>query len=113
MKNARTDMTPTEVINVFKNEPMDFDPGTKWNYSNSGYILLGYILEIASGKTYASFIEENIFKKLGMKNSYYGDVASIIPNRASGYQPVKTGGFENADYLSMTLPMPLALSCLQ
>ncbi|MEO6407037.1 MAG: serine hydrolase [Ferruginibacter sp.] len=103
MKIARTDMTPTELINVFKNEPMDFDPGTQWHYNNSGYIILGYIIEKASGKSYASFIEENIFKKLGMAHSYYGSMSTIIPNRATGYQPTKTG-FENADYLSLTLP---------
>lgn len=104
MKLARTDMTPMELINSFKNEPMDFDPGDKWNYNNSGYIILGYIIEKASGKTYAEFIEENIFKKLGMMHSYYGNMSTIIPNRASGYQPSRNGGFENADYLSLTLP---------
>ncbi len=102
-KMARTDMTPMELINAFKNEPMDFDPGEKWNYNNSGYILLGYIIEKASGKSYENFIEENIFKRLGMTHSWYGSKGQVIPNRASGYQPAP-GGFANADYLSMTLP---------
>ncbi|MBK8608508.1 MAG: serine hydrolase [Chitinophagaceae bacterium] len=102
-KLARTDMSPTELIDVFKNEPMDFDPGEKWKYNNSGYILLGYIIEKVSGQSYASFIENNIFKKLGMTHSYYGSQSALIPNRAKGYQP-KEKGFENADYLSMTLP---------
>lgn len=103
IKMARTDMSPTELINVFKNEPMDFEPGAQWRYNNSGYILLGYIIEKASGQTYADFIEQHIFKKLGMKHSYYGSQSNIIPNRASGYQP-KEKGFANADYLSLTLP---------
>ena len=47
---ARTDMTPTELIDVFKNEPMDFDPGEDWHYNNSGYIVLGYIIEKVSGE---------------------------------------------------------------
>lgn len=102
-KLARTDMAPLELINVFKNEPIDFDSGEKWNYNNSGYILLGYIIEKVSGQTYASFIENNIFKKLGMLHSYYGSKSAIIPNRAHGYQTVKDG-YEIADYLSMTLP---------
>jgi CubicO group peptidase (beta-lactamase class C family) len=100
---ARTDMTPIELIDVFKNEPMDFDPGEEWHYSNSGYILLGYIIEKVSGTSYADFIQENIFDKLGMQHSYYGSKTSLIPNRASGYQPTETG-YRNADYLSMTLP---------
>lgn len=102
-ESARTDMTPTELIDVFKNEPMDFDPGEEWHYSNSGYILLGYIIEKVSGTSYADFIQENIFDRLGMKHSYYGSKISLIPNRASGYQPTETG-YRNADYLSMTLP---------
>ncbi len=102
-KLARTDMTPMELINAFKNEPMDFDPGEQWRYNNSGYILLGYIIEKVSGKSYENFIEENIFRKLGMTHSWYGSKGEIIPKRASGYQPA-AGGFANADYLSMTLP---------
>jgi CubicO group peptidase (beta-lactamase class C family) len=102
MKQARTDMTPTELIDVFKNEPMDFDPGEKYQYNNSGYILLGHIIELVSGQSYAEFIQDNIFSKLDMKNSYYGSMKKIIKNRASGYQD--RNGFVNADYLSLTLP---------
>ncbi|NOY46847.1 MAG: serine hydrolase [Chlorobi bacterium] len=102
MKNARIDMTPTELIDVFKNEPMDFDPGEKFLYNNSGYILLGYIIEVVSGQTYADFIEKNIFEKLKMSNSYYGSMTKLIKNRASGYQD--RNGYINAEYLSLTLP---------
>jgi CubicO group peptidase (beta-lactamase class C family) len=100
---ARTDMTPTELIEKFKNEPMEFDPGTDFNYNNSGYILLGYIIEVASGKSYEAFIQENIFDKIGMSNSYYGSMIRVIPNRARGYAQ-NQDGYENARYLSMTLP---------
>ncbi|MBQ4822841.1 serine hydrolase [Aquimarina sp. MMG016] len=99
---ARKDMTPTELIDYFKNEPMDFDPGEEWGYNNSGYILLGYIIEKVSGKTYEDFIEQDIFKPLGMNNSYYGHKGEVIKNRASGYQ--KKEDYVNSDYLSMTLP---------
>ena len=102
IKNARTDMTPTELIDVFKNEPMDFDPGEKFLYNNSGYILLGHIIEVVSEQSYAEFVQDHIFSKLGMKSSYYGSMTKIIPNRASGYQD--KNGFVNADYLSLTLP---------
>ena len=100
---TREDMTPTELIDVFKNEPMDFDPGEEFRYNNSGYILLGHIIEVVSGKTYAEFISENIFKPLGMENSHYGSMSQLIPNRASGYSPTENG-WRNADYLSLTLP---------
>lgn len=100
---ARTDMTPTELIDKFKNEPMEFDPGTQFKYNNSGYILLGHIIEVASGQSYEDFIQANIFDKVGMTNSYYGSMPKIIPNRASGYSETETG-YRNAEYLSLTLP---------
>jgi CubicO group peptidase (beta-lactamase class C family) len=97
------DMKVDELVAFFKNAPMDFDPGIQWKYNNSGYVLLGAILEKITGKPYGEYIEETIFKPLGMKNSLYGSNAKIIPNRASGYDPGKTG-VQNAAYLSMTLP---------
>jgi len=103
MQLARTDMTPMEIINSFKDSPMDFEPGEKYAYNNSAYILLGYIIEEVSGLSYEDFIQKNIFDKLGMKNSYYGSRSRIIPNRASGYQPFGES-YQNAEYLSMSLP---------
>ncbi|MBU2928525.1 serine hydrolase [Winogradskyella psychrotolerans] len=100
---ARTDMTPTELIDTFKNLPMDFDPDTEFRYNNSGYILLGHIIEVVSGQSYADFIKTHIFDKIDMKNSYYGSMLELIPNRASGYSETASG-FRNADYLSLTLP---------
>lgn len=100
---SRTDMEPLEFIAMFKNEALNFAPNTKWEYSNSGYFILGYIIEKVSGKTYADYVEEMIFKPLGMNNSYYGYDSKIIKNRASGYQ-MGEKGLENAEFLSMTLP---------
>ena len=103
MEKARVDMSPKELIDVFKDEPMDFDPGEQFLYNNSGYILLGHIIEVVTGDTYENFIQKNIFDPLDMENSYYGSHKRIIDNRAYGYQ--KDGDtFVNADYLSMTLP---------
>ena len=100
---ARTDMTPTELIDKFKNEPMEFDPGSQFKYNNSGYILLGHIIEVVSGKSYEDFIQTNIFDTLGMAHSYYGSMPRLIPNRARGYSEAENG-YRNADYLSLTLP---------
>lgn len=99
----RTDLKPEEIIEKNKALPMEFAPGKKWNYNNSGYIMLGYIIEKVTGKTYPEYLQENFFTPLGMTSSYYGDNTRIIKNRASGYQPGE-GGTVNADYLSMTLP---------
>jgi CubicO group peptidase (beta-lactamase class C family) len=99
----RNDYEPAKFIDMFKNEPMDFAPGKEWKYNNSAYFLLGMIIEKASGMSYPDFIEKNIFKALGMNNSFYGSHKKLIKNRAYGYQ--KEGeGFINAEYLSMTLP---------
>ncbi|TVZ59064.1 CubicO group peptidase (beta-lactamase class C family) [Flavobacteriaceae bacterium MAR_2010_105] len=103
MKHARTDMTPTEIIDIFKNEPMDFKTGEQFLYNNSGYIILGHIIEVVSGESYADFIKTHIFDKLGMDSSYYGSMKQLIPNRATGYSSTQNG-YENSDYLSLTLP---------
>ncbi len=99
----RQDLTVKEVIDIFKNEPMDFAPGEKFSYSNSGYILLGAIIENASGSSYQEFIENQIFEPVGMKQSYYGSHKTIIPERASGYQK-NNEEITNAEFLSMTQP---------
>lgn len=100
---VRTDMTPEEVIEKIKPLPMEFAPGTKWNYNNSGYFLLGYIIEKVSGLKYAEYLQENFFVPLGMTSTLYGDDTRIVMNRASGYQPGGNGTV-NADYMSMTIP---------
>lgn len=100
---SKTDMSSIELIDYFKNEPLDFKPGDNFKYSNAGYILLGRIIEIVSGESYQDFIETNIFKKTGMDSSYYGSMNELIKNRASGYQ-FDQNIFSNADYMSLTLP---------
>ena len=99
----RKDMQISELIGVFKDQPMDFAPGERWAYNNSAYVLLGAVIEKASGQSYADFIEKNIFAPLGMKNSFYDDTARLIPRRVAGYSKGKDG-FINAAYLSMTQP---------
>lgn len=98
----RKDLQPMELIDFFKNEPMDFVPGEKWQYNNSAYFILGYIIEKASGQTYEEFVEQNIFKPLGMQSSRYGSQSEIIKKRAYGYQ--KNEAYVNAEYLSLTQP---------
>jgi len=99
----RKDFAVKELIDFFKNKPMKFDPVQRWVYNNSGYFLLGAIIEKVSGQTYEQFIDSHIFKPLGMKHSYYGSNERIIPRRISGYQ-LGNNGCVNAPYLSMTQP---------
>jgi CubicO group peptidase (beta-lactamase class C family) len=100
---SKIDMSSTELVDYFKNKPLDFIPGSSFKYSNAGYILLGRIIEIVSGQSYEDFIEKNIFKKIGMLSSNYGSTKEIIRNRASGYQN-EQNIFINSDYISLTLP---------
>ena len=101
----RKDFTPAELVDYFKNQPMDFEPGAGYKYNNSGYVLLGFIIEKVTGKSYADYVTEHFFKPLGMRNSYYGDVEPVIKNRASGYSQADVAGtYANAPYLSMTQP---------
>lgn len=97
-------MDPEELIAVFKDEPMDFKTGEKEQYNNSAYILLGYIIEKVSGKTYEDYVETEFFEPLGMKHSSYEVSTDIIPNRAYGYDEEEEENYINAPYLSMTLP---------
>ncbi|MCX6048766.1 MAG: serine hydrolase [Chloroflexi bacterium] len=97
------DMTPQALCDIFSQIPFDFKPGTQFLYNNSGYHLLGMMIEKVSGVTYEQFIQTNIFGPLGMQHSYYMSNEPIIAKRASGYA-MGEQGFRNADYLSMTQP---------
>ena len=95
--------TSEKAIGYFRDKPLDFAPGERMNYSNSGYVLLGYIVERVSGQSYPTFVRENIFKPLGMNDSGYDVNAAILPNRAAGYTSGPKG-FANAPYVDMTIP---------
>jgi CubicO group peptidase (beta-lactamase class C family) len=95
--------TPVELVARFRDKPLEFEPGEKWNYSNSGYVLLGYLIEKISGESYEKFVRENIFTPLGMKDSGYDSNSAIIPHRASGYVS-KGDHFEHAGFINMTVP---------
>jgi CubicO group peptidase (beta-lactamase class C family) len=99
---AKNDLTPIELIDFFKNESMDFDPGEQFKYNNSGYIILGFIIESLSGQSYESFVEENIFKKINMESSFYASHKKVIKNRVSGYH--NRGGYTKRMHISYTLP---------
>ncbi len=100
---AQKEMSPKAMVDFFKNEPGDFKPGEKFDYNNSGYVLLGYIIELVSGAKYEDFIRENIFRKTGMDHSYYASDRKVIKNRAYGYHQ-KSDGYVNKTIISFSVP---------
>jgi CubicO group peptidase (beta-lactamase class C family) len=96
---SKKELTAKELIDVFKNEPWDFEPGTQFQYSNSGYIILGYIIEAITNKSFADFVNDNIFKPLNMTSSYYPDKNIMIPNEANGFS-IENEKIIEAEYLS-------------
>jgi CubicO group peptidase (beta-lactamase class C family) len=103
MANMARDMSPAQLIDTFKNDPLEFDPGTEWNYSNSGYVLLGAVIEKASGMPYAKFVEQRIFVPLGMTNTAYEGYERKPNPHAIGYAPGEHG-FASDIPISMTQP---------
>lgn len=105
-EHRKTIMIPSPVektILRFKDKPLEFAPGEKFKYCNSGWLLLGYIIEKVSGKTYEDYLEEYIFGPLNMTNSGYDHHSTIMKNRASGYHITKEGPV-NAPYIDMSIP---------
>jgi CubicO group peptidase (beta-lactamase class C family) len=95
--------TVESMIARFKDRPLDFKPGEKFDYSNSGYFLLGAIIEKVSGQSYESFLKAAIFDPLEMKDTGYDHPATVLAHRAAGY--VRKGEIvENAPYLDMAQP---------
>jgi CubicO group peptidase (beta-lactamase class C family) len=95
--------TPDALVARFRDKPLDFQPGEKFSYSNSGYALLGYLIEKVTGGSYEAFLLQNIFAPLGMKDSGYDSNTAIIPRRASGYVPGAPAPL-NAGFVHMTIP---------
>jgi D-alanyl-D-alanine carboxypeptidase len=92
-----------EVVARFKDLPLSFEPGSRWAYSNSGYFLLGMVIEKVSGKRYADFLAEKIFNPLGMENTAYEGFERSAKRRVEGYQDAD-GKFSIAQKIDMSVP---------
>tara|TARA_B100000809_G_C15089506_1_gene512657 strand:+ start:58 stop:1710 length:1653 start_codon:yes stop_codon:yes gene_type:complete len=100
---SQTKVTTSEILDIFKDKPLEFEPGEHYSYSSSGYNVLGAIIESVSGMTYEEFVETEIFKNLGMYNSFYDHPEEVVKNKLLGY--VKdTLGYRRADYITMSDP---------
>jgi len=102
-RTVRLPATVDEVIASFQDKPLEFEPGERFTYSNSAYIVLGKIIERASGHDYETFLKRNIFERLGMNDTGYDHNAAILPKRAAGYSRTLVL-MANAPYIDMTWP---------
>jgi len=100
--NFRKDYTEQELLEAFARMPMEFPPGQKWSYSNTGYVLLGIVIRRVTGEFYGDFLEERIFRPLGMTSTRIISEADIVPRRSGGYRLVQ-GEWKNQEWVSPTL----------
>ncbi len=100
---AKLPVTRRSVIALFRDEPLDFAPGSEYSYSNSGYYLLSAIIEDVSGQPYGNFVQDNIFDPLGMVDSGLADNTSIVARHATGYAPSGEGP-QRAGYANLDIP---------
>jgi len=100
---SRNSYSPEQLVKLFADSALQFEPGKKYAYSNSGYMLLGYIIEKVTGKSYEQVLQENIFTPVKMKNTGYDHHGPLLKNRASGYE--KNGRrYVNANFIDMSVP---------
>jgi CubicO group peptidase (beta-lactamase class C family) len=100
---SRNPYSVSDFVKKYASGDLEFEPGTKWNYNNSGYFLLGAIVERVTGKPYEQVLKERILDPVGMKDTGYDHYETILAKRASGYEK-RPGGYVNAPYLDMSLP---------
>jgi len=94
-------VSPEELVAYFRDKPLDFPPGKNFRYSNSGYILLGCLIEKISGQNYADFLRKNIFDPAGMHDSGYDFNSAPVEQEATGYK-ISPDGVVPAGYIDMT-----------
>ena len=90
-RGAERPVTRAEVLGWFAAKPLQFEPGTRYNYTNSGTFLLGLIIEQVTGQTYEEYVRQNIFTPFGMQHTSMADWRVLVDHRARGYQRGKTG----------------------
>ncbi len=108
LPNFRTELmrdpyAPDSFLSVFSRLPLEFEPGAEWRYNNSGYFLLGAIVERVAGAPYDRLLRERLLRPLGLSDTGYDHFGEIIERRAAGYARTPRG-YENAPYLDTSLP---------
>ena len=97
--NFRKDWTEDELIKLVESIPLAYPPGTKWAYSNFGYLTLGILIHRVTGEFYGDFLQQRIFRPLDMSSTRIISEADIVPNRAAGYRLVK-GELKNQEWVA-------------
>ena len=110
VKHWTEDMTPRQIVAFVDKDTLDFAPGTKYSYSNTGYVLLGMILEKVTGRPYAAYLEREFFKPLGLTQTSYCPQRPTDPQFAEGYA-ASSGTVKPAEPLSMTQPFSAGALC--
>jgi len=95
--------TPEQLIESVRDKPLQFEPGAQFAYDNTGYVLLGYIVEKLSGQSYAQYLQTHVFGPLGMRDTGYDVGETIMPRRAAGYA-LGSEGWVNAAPVDMSTP---------
>ncbi len=98
----RKDRTEAELLKVVEAIPLAYPPGTRWSYSNLGYLTLGILIHRVSGEFYGDFLQQRIFRPLGMSTTRLIDEADIIPDRSAGYRLVH-GELKNQEWVAPSL----------
>lgn len=99
----RNPHTTGELVEKFRDLPLEFEPGEQYSYSNSNYNLLAHLIETVSGMSYGEYLEENVLRPAGMSHTgHRGDMSAIVPGLATGYAPFGARGLMRAPYLDWT-----------
>ncbi len=101
--SMRRHADPDSLLTVFSSLPLEFEPGTRWRYNNSGYFILGIVIAHVTGKPYDVALRERILDPLGLENTGYDHNESVIPRMADGYQRIP-GGYQRAPFLDSNQP---------
>jgi|HubBroStandDraft_4_1064222.scaffolds.fasta_scaffold17561_1 CubicO group peptidase (beta-lactamase class C family) len=96
----RKDYTDDQLLAVMQKLPLEFEPGTQWSYSNSGYVILGLLITKLAGKDYSDFLAERLFKPLGMQTTQLISEQRVTPNRAAGYELDDHGALVNQEWVA-------------
>jgi CubicO group peptidase (beta-lactamase class C family) len=102
-KKVHDNYTPAQGVDYFKDEPLKFKPGSRFEYSNSNFFLLGYIIELVTGQTYGDYVGQHLLALAGLQHTLYLRPGLQIPNMASGYSRFNHKRWEDAELQNVTM----------